>query len=115
MYNFEFEYRCRAEHYASNESEALEKLFSHVVDGLGYQYHTSWGQVLEVLSDLFEAAGAPCSKQLCKFLPLLADRRAGDNFHFTNELDYAVGKAIRCGIILFVSANICIDTYRQII
>ncbi len=47
------------------------------------------------MSDLFASAGRSCSAQLCRFLPLLADRRAGENFYFMNELDYAFGKAIR--------------------
>lgn len=86
----------QAEAYAETEMGTLEKLFSHVLDGMGYQYHASWGHVLAVMSDLFAAAGPSCSRQLCRFLPLLADRRTGDNFYFTNELDYAFGKAIRC-------------------
>ncbi len=51
--------------------------------------------MLIVLSDLFAAAGSSSGEQLCKYLPLLAERRAGDNFPFVNQLDYAVGKAIR--------------------
>ncbi len=35
----------KAEEYAKEGRADLDKLISHVVDGLGYQYHSAWGQV----------------------------------------------------------------------
>jgi ribosomal RNA-processing protein 12 len=43
---------------------------------------------------VFDVAGSACSF-LSKYLLPLAERRGAENFHFVNELDYVIGKAIR--------------------
>ena len=32
--------------HATKSMDKLEKLFGHVLDGMGYHYHASWGQVI---------------------------------------------------------------------
>ena len=80
-------------------AKRLNSIFSHVQEGLGYQYHNAWAQVLHLMSCVLDVCGARCSSHLGKlFLPQLAERRdadAGDAFALKNELDYVVGKAVR--------------------
>ena len=44
---------------------------------------------------VFDVVGRHCNEILGQFLINLADRRNAENFAFTNELDFVIGKAIR--------------------
>lgn len=76
-------------------TEVFTKIFAQIKDGFSYQYHASYSQVLHLLSIIFEVAGQEFPAITGAILPELAERRNSDNFAFTNELDYVVGKAVR--------------------
>ena len=74
----------------------LKKVFSHLEEGLKYQYHTAWAQVLHLLATFIDITGnTRCNTFMGNCLRTFSDLRASVNFRFTNELDYVVGKAFR--------------------
>lgn len=72
-----------------------QNVFSIVEEGLKYQYHNAWPQVLHLLAALFEALGPTAETFSGHCLASLADIRDSYNFAHTAELEFAVGKAIR--------------------
>ncbi|XP_059092600.1 RRP12-like protein [Tigriopus californicus] len=79
----------------ANMTEVFVKIFAQIKDGFSYQYHASYSQVLHLLSIVFDVAGEEFPAITGAILPELAERRNSENFAFTNELDYVVGKAVR--------------------
>ena len=74
----------------------LKKIFNHLEEGLQYQYHSAWAQVLHLLATFIDITGhTKCNTFMGNCLRSFSDLRASVNFRFTNELDYVVGKAIR--------------------
>ena len=74
----------------------LKKVFNNLEEGLKYQYHTAWAQVLHILATFIDITGnTKCNTFMGNCLRQLCDLRASINFRFTNELDYLVGKCIR--------------------
>ncbi|KAJ8910882.1 hypothetical protein NQ315_000513 [Exocentrus adspersus] len=73
----------------------LEKCFNSIQVGLGYQFNTVWHQVLHVVKVMFEVAGANCGDMLVGPLKSLAELRDSYKFSYNNELEHAVGAAIR--------------------
>ncbi|KRT79475.1 hypothetical protein AMK59_7163, partial [Oryctes borbonicus] len=63
--------------------------------GLGYQYLSAWHQVLHVISVLFDVAGRNCADLLTNSLKSLSEIRDSYKFSYNNELEHAVGAAIR--------------------
>lgn len=62
---------------------------------MSYQYNKAWKQILHILALMFKAAGATCHEFMVKCLQSLAELRDSYNFPYVNELDYAVGAAVR--------------------
>ena len=74
----------------------LKKVFNHLEEGLKYQYHSAWAQVLHILATYIDVTGhTKCNTFMGNCLRQFCDLRASINFRFTNELDYVVGKCIR--------------------
>ena len=74
----------------------LKKIFSSLEEGLKYQYHSAWAQVLHLLAAFIDVTGhTKCNEFMGNCLRTFSDLRASQNFRFTNELDYVVGKALR--------------------
>jgi ribosomal RNA-processing protein 12 len=44
----------------------IHKMFATVEGGLSYQYHASWGQVLQTLAVFFAVLGKSCHKMMHK-------------------------------------------------
>nr|CAD7586449.1 unnamed protein product [Timema genevievae] len=85
---------CSPEIFPRNE-QLLAKMFNTVENGLKYQYNLAWNHVLLVLAAMFETCGATCSKFMLPCLKSLADLRDSYKFSYTNELEHAVGKAVK--------------------
>ncbi|XP_043912174.1 RRP12-like protein [Protopterus annectens] len=79
---------------ASGPASSICKLFRAVEDGLTYKFHASWAFVLQVLRSFFEVAGKQGYLIMKKCLQTLCDLRCAPQFHFTGELDRAVGAAV---------------------
>ncbi|KAG1655520.1 RRP12-like protein [Nymphon striatum] len=73
----------KSELNSENQSYFPMKILTILENGLGFQYHTAWGEVLKLFSTFFEV------------LLSLADLRDSYKFVYTRELDHAVGMAIR--------------------
>lgn len=86
---------CFTPEIAAQHKTKLEKCFNTIQLGLGYQYNTVWHQVLHVISVMFEVAGRSCSDLLLGTLKNLAELRDSYKFSYNNELEHAVGAAIR--------------------
>ena len=88
-----------ADQFAENKESVavIKKLFAFIEEGLKYQYHNAWPQVLHLLSVFIDAIGTLPTFHgfMGKCLKSLADLRSSVNFSLTNELDYTVGKAVR--------------------
>lgn len=84
---------------AANNLEKNKLHISKVVEtlqsGLKYQYHLAWTHVLHLLGVLFKECGASCGTMLVPCLKTLAELRDTFQFSYTNELDNAVGNAVR--------------------
>nr|CAD7457370.1 unnamed protein product [Timema tahoe] len=85
---------CSPELFPRNE-QLLAKMFNTVENGLKYQFNLAWNHVLLVLAAMFETCGATCSKFMLPCLKSLADLRDSYKFSYTNELEHAVGKAVK--------------------
>ena len=46
----------------------LQKMFSCVEAGLSYQYHASWGLVLQIIAAFFDVIGKQCHQIMKKVL-----------------------------------------------
>lgn len=75
--------------------QTLGKLFGVIENGLTYQYHSAWCHVLHLLAVWFQVAGATCSGFMMSCLKLMAELRDSYKFSNVNELEFAVGRAIR--------------------
>lgn len=73
----------------------LIKCFQVIESSLGYQYHSVWHQVLHVISKMFEVAGLHCSDMFTDCLKSLVELRDSYKFSYNNELEHAVGSAVR--------------------
>ena len=73
----------------------IKELFTPIENGLKYEFHDSWTQVLHLLATFFEVCGSAYHHLVGTCLGALADLRSSSNFSYVNELDYVVGKAIR--------------------
>ena len=74
---------------------SIKDLFAPIQNGLKYEFHESWTQVLHLLSTFFEVCGSTYCHFVGPCLGALADLRSSSNFSYVNELDYVIGKAIR--------------------
>ncbi|CAH0554769.1 unnamed protein product [Brassicogethes aeneus] len=86
---------CQTKESVLQHRSKLEKCFNAIQLGLGYQYNTVWHQVLHTYSIMFEAAGPHCSDLMIGPLKSLAELRDSYKFSYNNELEHAVGAAIR--------------------
>ncbi|XP_035673332.1 RRP12-like protein isoform X4 [Branchiostoma floridae] len=73
----------------------VHKIFGCVEAGLQYRYHAAWGKVIQVLAVFFEVLGKRCHSLMQKCLASLADLRSSHKFPHTQEVDRAVGAALR--------------------
>ncbi|KAI5692244.1 hypothetical protein M8J76_011259 [Diaphorina citri] len=79
----------------SHHKTSLHKIFQLLEQCMSYQYNKAWKQILHILALMFKAAGATCHEFMVKCLQSLAELRDSYNFPYVNELDYAVGAAVR--------------------
>ncbi|XP_057657541.1 RRP12-like protein [Diorhabda carinulata] len=86
---------CTTKELVEQHRSKIEKCIQSIQIGLSYQYNASWHQVLHVISVLFEVAGGSCSEMLLGLLTNLAELRDSYKFSYNNELEHAVGAAIR--------------------
>lgn len=86
---------CSNDELVAQNKTKLEKCFNAIQLGLGYQYNTVWHQVLHVIGVMFEVAGRTCSDLLLDTLKCLAELRDSYKFSYNNELEHAVGAAVR--------------------
>ncbi|KAJ8983810.1 hypothetical protein NQ317_008936 [Molorchus minor] len=86
---------CASQEIVKENQSKLEKCINIIQLGLGYQFNTSWHQVLHVVSIMFEVMGANCSDMLVDLLKSLAELRDSYKFSYNNELEHAVGAAVR--------------------
>uniref|UniRef100_A0A646QJB6 RRP12-like protein n=1 Tax=Hemiscolopendra marginata TaxID=943146 RepID=A0A646QJB6_9MYRI len=73
----------------------IQELFCSIETCLKFQYHAVWNQVLLVLAVFFEVAGSIENTFMRKCLQSLTSLRESHHFSYTNELNYAVGMAVR--------------------
>ncbi|XP_064601005.1 RRP12-like protein [Liolophura sinensis] len=73
----------------------LLKIQTALEKGLGYQYHATWGHVLEVFSVWYTVLGKQYWKIMTKSLQTMADLRETFKFPHKGEVDMAVGSAVR--------------------
>lgn len=73
----------------------ISKVIETLQSGLKYQYHLAWTHVLHLIGVLFKECGASCGTMLVPCLKSLAELRDTFQFSYTNELDNAVGNAVR--------------------
>ncbi|XP_033632668.1 RRP12-like protein [Asterias rubens] len=76
-------------------STPIHKMFQTAEGGLSYKYHSSWGQVLQILRSFFEVIGKEGCHFMKKCLQSMCDLRTTHHFSYTQELDRAVGMAVR--------------------
>ncbi|CAG9770255.1 unnamed protein product [Ceutorhynchus assimilis] len=86
---------CESPESVKQHLSKLEKCFNVIHSSLSYQYNVAWHQVLHVIGVMFEVAGAYCSNMFGETLKSLAELRDSYKFSYNNELEYAVGAAIR--------------------
>ncbi|EFA09698.2 RRP12-like protein [Tribolium castaneum] len=86
---------CATKEQVEQFSTKINKCFSCVEAGLGYQYHSVWHQVLHLIAVMFEVGGQNCSHMLLNCLKSLSELRDSYKFSYNNELEHAVGAAIR--------------------
>lgn len=73
----------------------LTAIFDLLSSGLSYQYNRVWKQILGLWAIVFKVAGPTCGPELGKILVTLAELRDSYNFPCVNEVDYALGAAVR--------------------
>lgn len=67
-----------------------------ILKGLfSYEYHPAWSHVLHLIAAVFKACGDTCSNILLPCLKLLVDLRDSEQFTFINELENAIGVAVK--------------------
>ncbi|OWF35995.1 RRP12-like protein [Mizuhopecten yessoensis] len=73
----------------------IHKLVRAVDTGLSYQFHASWGHVLNIFSIFFEVFGKQCPQLFKKSLPSIASLRDSPRFAYKAELDHTFGCAVK--------------------
>lgn len=86
---------CATRQLVEQYHSKLAKVFNTIESCLGYQYHTVWHHVLHVISVMFEVGGLHCKEMFFSTLRALSELRDSYKFTFNNELEHAVGSAIR--------------------
>uniref|UniRef100_A0A1Y1JYP8 Uncharacterized protein n=1 Tax=Photinus pyralis TaxID=7054 RepID=A0A1Y1JYP8_PHOPY len=86
---------CDSEELVDQHLGKLEKCFNEVELGLGYQYNMIWNQVLHVIAVMFEVGGKHAGKLMLECLKRLAELRDSYKFSYNNELENAVGAAVK--------------------
>ncbi|XP_014254012.1 RRP12-like protein [Cimex lectularius] len=76
-------------------NENITSVVEIVQSCLSYQYHTFYNHILHLISALFNACGEQGGKLLTEMLKMLADLRDSDQVTFMNELENAIGSAVR--------------------
>ncbi|KAI8486218.1 pre-rRNA processing protein [Branchiostoma belcheri] len=79
----------------SGSQTHVHKIFGCVEAGLQYRFHAAWGKVIQVLAVFFEVLGKRCHSLMKRCLASLADLRGSHKFPHTQEVDRAVGVALR--------------------
>ncbi|KAJ9588968.1 hypothetical protein L9F63_017728 [Diploptera punctata] len=73
----------------------LAKIFGVVEAGLTYQYHSSWHNVLHIIATWYRIGGDTCKDFMSTSLKNLGELRDSYKFSNVNEVEFAVGQAIR--------------------
>ncbi|XP_069140254.1 RRP12-like protein [Argopecten irradians] len=73
----------------------VHKLVRAVDSGLSYQFHASWGHVLNIFSIFFEVFGKQCPQLFKKSMSSIASLRDSPRFAYKAELDHAFGCAVK--------------------
>ncbi|XP_060076895.1 RRP12-like protein [Ylistrum balloti] len=73
----------------------IHKLVCAMDSGLTYQFHASWGHVLNIFSIFFEVFGKQCPHLFKKSLSSIASLRDSPRFAYKAELDHAFGCAVK--------------------
>ncbi|KAK3582767.1 hypothetical protein CHS0354_015294 [Potamilus streckersoni] len=73
----------------------VHKIIRAAESGLSYQFHASWGLVLQIFSTLYEVFGRQCPLLFTTSLKSIADLRDSVKFPYKAELDHAVGVAVK--------------------
>lgn len=86
---------CASLQLVQQYDSKLAKCFGLLEQGLSYQYHNVWHQVLHIIKVMFEVGGGNCKESFISCLKSLAELRDSYKFSYNNELEHAVGAAIR--------------------
>ncbi|KAK9890844.1 hypothetical protein WA026_012190 [Henosepilachna vigintioctopunctata] len=86
---------CASKDLVEQHKSKLSKIFNSIESCLSYQYHNVWHQVLHVIGTMFEAGGIHCTDLFLGTLKTLSELRDSYKFSYNNELEYAVGAAVR--------------------
>ncbi|KAK5645482.1 hypothetical protein RI129_006782 [Pyrocoelia pectoralis] len=86
---------CETPELVEQHMSKLEKCFDAIELGLGYQYNTVWNQVLHAIAVMFEVGGKYGAKLMLGCLKHLAELRDSYKFSYNNELENAVGSAVK--------------------
>ncbi|KAL4231185.1 pre-rRNA processing protein [Mactra antiquata] len=76
-------------------NSSVHKIIKVMESGLGYQFHASWGLVLQIFAVLFESLGKYSSGAFKVSLVTIADLRDSVRFPYKGELDHAIGCAVK--------------------
>lgn len=80
----------------SNKKPILTRVFSHVENGLGFQFHSVWIYVMKILACAFTSfKHAQTFSIVEKCLSSLANLRESEQFEYKKEADLAIGRAIQ--------------------
>lgn len=81
---------------ASDKSpSSIHKVLRALESGLGYQFHASWGLILQLFSALYTALGKQAPALFKKSLAAIADLRDSVRFSYKAEVDHAIGCAVK--------------------
>ncbi|KAL3267861.1 hypothetical protein HHI36_007002 [Cryptolaemus montrouzieri] len=86
---------CATKELVEQHKSKLAKIFNTVESCLSYQYHNVWHQVLHVIATMFEVGGIHCKEFFLNTLKTLSELRDSYKFSYNNELEHAVGAAVR--------------------
>ncbi|XP_060526984.1 RRP12-like protein [Cylas formicarius] len=86
---------CESRESAAKHKNRLEKCCDVIHSCLSYQYHAVWNQVLHVIGVMFDVVGPALPDLIRETLKSLAELRDSYKFPYNNELEYAMGAAIR--------------------
>ena len=73
----------------------LSKIHSILEGCLAYQYHSAWHHILHILAVWYRVGGEICKDFVGSSLKLLGELRDSYKFPNVNELEFAVGQAVR--------------------